>query len=289
LITLSWVGNIVYFSYNQLKKPVILLHYTDYSIYPEQPAEFELYYLTNRNENIEIKRIELPNMPLFAQVRNDEMNTYNSIVLKRAVVNMDRPKFEYITSNGDFNLEELAVYFSDGSMQNLNIGEIYLRNKRVPLGEVALKSVASGSSNGNQGFHLLTVEKPVIIESIEYPFRDKLGEAFQVSVTSSTDTWEERRSSIEEVNQASMNVDENALLETLRFPIRLEKGNTLRIAYEFQFDKADQRQYDWYKLQMKINFVKEDGLKETIEVEMHNTPEFQNRNFLEFAKQRRWE
>lgn len=291
LLILSWVGNLVYFFNYRLDKPVVLSQYTDYLIYPNQSAYFELYYLTNQGSKVNIERIGQPDNLFFpAQIQNAQVNTYNPYVLKRALVIVNSSNIDSITEKEDLKLEQLSVYFSDGSMQKVDIGEIHFRNKREAITESAFRSVASGSFNNDHGFHLLTAEEPVTIESIEYPFKDRLGDAFQVSATLSTISWTEQQESIEGPNRINMDIDEKSLLETIPFPIRLEKGNALRVAYQFRFDKEiDLRKYDFYKLKMKINFVTDEGQKETTEVEMHNTPEFQKEDILKLMKERREE
>lgn len=300
ILILSWVVNLSYFYVHQLREPVFLKQYISGRFYPKQNLEFDFYYITNRNEDLDVVSVEIPQLnPFSPNLKTFQYNTYGSHVLKFARVTIDTPFFDLIPAAG-LRINKLRVHYRNGLSQEVSIGEFAFEPAPVsdlasPQEQPALKNLSSGVSSNRTGFSSFSAEKSMTIQKVDYPWKDILGEGLRVYVKVTQDgssAFERMRSDAKEdplqQNLQEENYSQDQLLDKTYFPLRLEKGESLTLFYQFDPIPANTlRAYDYCRVGAQIQYQTEDGKQDQAEFSINNSPSFVEKDIRRILKERR--
>lgn len=300
ILILSWVVNISYFYAHQLREPVFLKQYISGRFYPKQNLEFDFYYLTNRNEDLDVVSVEIPQFNQFMpNLRTFQYNTYGPYILKFARVTINSSLFDLIPAAG-LKIEKLMVHYRNGLSKEVNIGEFAFEpasvsNLAPPQEQPALKNLSSGVSNNQTGFSSFLAEKPMTLQKVDYPWKDILGEGLRVYVKVAKDgspALDRTRSDTKEdplqQNLQEENYSQDQLLEKTHFPLRLEKGESLTLFYQFDPIPANTLwAYDYCRVGAQIQYQTEDGKQDQAEFSIINGPNYVEKDIRKILKERR--
>lgn len=294
ILILSWVGNLSYFYAHQLREPVFLKQYISGRFYPKQNLEFDFYYITNRDEDLDVVSVEIPQFhQVMPKLRTVQYNTYGSYVLKFARVTLDSAFFDLIPAAG-LRIDKLTVHYRNGLSQEVSIGE-FAFEPAPPQEQPALKNLSSGTSNNQTGFSSFSAEKSMTIQKVDYPWKDILGEGLRVYVKVTQDgssAFDRTRSDAKEdplqQNLQEENYSQDQLLEKTHFPLRLEKGESLTLFYQFDPIPAKTlRAYDYCRVGAQVQYHTEDGKQDQAEFSINNSPNFVEKDIRRILKERR--
>lgn len=267
VLVLLWAGNLIYFQKQQLPKPLFLKHYYAFSVGGDSSLEFQINYLVNRSKDIELVGLEIAGKDVRLQVRKGGASTFTHYYLKTDMVIINGQELDKLLSSEDAAISKLEAYFSDGSRQDVKIGEIYLVDERMTA-DSPLQVRVNGSSNQNQGFTLFYANAPLVVKSLENHFQDRLGASYKVYLDRSqteingpgfndsqtyrngqrfSDPRDEHETIAKFSTQAGQEVTKDM------FPFTVESGETFRLSYSFAFDRGNPaKAYDYYQIEGKV-------------------------------------
>ncbi|WP_199613868.1 hypothetical protein [Paenibacillus alkalitolerans] len=208
LIVLSWVGNLVYYQQLQLSKPLFMKHYYDITVLNGQT--FGIYYLANKTLDIDVSHIELPEAPDARITTLGHLKSeYTHQVLKEFNVAFHEGSQEAWREKGDVVITHINVYYTDGTSESVDIGEIHLRSPMNWSRKLEFQS-GGGSSDGT-GFYSQRALEDVMVTGIAHHFQQLLTDILQLELT------------VPGYNSAEV--------KDIPFPILLKKNDTVYLRY----------------------------------------------------------
>jgi hypothetical protein len=288
IILLSWNGNYLYFSMNQLDKPIMLKHY--YQKHIEEETTLELHYLINRNQKLDISNIHIPGLDYVQMI--DEgypHNTYRHYVLKKVYVKINQHLLEEKIQEG-FIITEIEAYLTNGERVVYDVGQITLGEwDRGPFDFRA----AGGSSDGSS-FDLMAAEKDLTLHSYEVPFLNKLSEGLTVYINKEQ---AELVPIASEMRNGHHLPDENPAeklkditdekLEESIFPLGLGVGELLNVEHQFSFREDDPNRLHFYYFEIKFIGETKEGHEFKQGSNLHWYPHFSEKEIKEMIKEER--
>jgi hypothetical protein len=213
LLSLCWIGNIIYYNNKVLKKPIFLEHYYDI---PEEMSDFNLYYIQNINSKDQVARVVFPEVgqtPVFSEETDN--NDYNDIdkryyVLKIIKINIYNGMSNMPAEYKNKTITKAQVQFSSGKSMNVNLGKIYFNSDEGDNN--GLEQFSSLASNDNTGNYSYRVKKDIMITGINC----KLDKAVK--------------------DMVRINVD-GKFISNNKFPIKLKAGCGFYIVYKMNLNK----------------------------------------------------
>ncbi|MBS4220576.1 hypothetical protein KHA96_19950 [Bacillus sp. FJAT-49711] len=242
---ISLLGNYLFFVSKQLKEPIMLKHYYDTQVGVNSTLQFQ--YLTNRNDNIEIAWFTIPDSEITLPVSDDQIyNTYRHHQLKIVHINVTE-EIEEIINNEELRITEVETHFTNGEIQLMDIGDVFLRKYKE--NNTPFDFSASGSSSDHTGYTVAVAKKDVNITELEIPFADKMEKVIKIYVGEKQRTPE---------NHFDI-VPKGELLTKDSFPISKKKGDYLSMEYQIKFDKDDKNKLHLYTGEIQLIGVDEHG------------------------------
>ncbi|MBO8172131.1 MAG: hypothetical protein H0Z33_09575 [Bacillaceae bacterium] len=211
-------GNFIYFQSQQLSSPIMLKHYYDLPLDPE--VRFELHYLVNRDEEMDISWISIPGLD-YVQTINDYQGSGQSFrhhKLKSVMVVINGDLLKQNNGNQDqWIFTEVTAHLTNGNTKTFPVGKVVITEFK----ESPLKFKATGSSTDGTGFRVLEAEEELDIQQVEIPFSEQLLPDLKVLI------------------------DQQPYTEDL-LPIKLKKGDLIEVNHQFSFDETNSSRLHYY-------------------------------------------
>ena len=243
-VLLCLIISIIFYVQFLLDEPVFLKHYYDFVIYDDM--RMNLHFITNSSDNKRIQRIEFPQLPDdFAYIELDyfiNINesgyfhsrkfthySYNELSLLIHVLGEDENESEERVV-----LDKAVVHYSNGDIQETNIGKIIL-HKNVKKSNM-LDSVFTKSSSDNTSAEGFEPSDNIIIESIKSDLDDELKGIFDLKMDGED-------------------------VRSLNYPISVSADETFRFESQFKFEPGDDKIYNVYDIHGRISTADSQGNK----------------------------
>lgn len=244
-LALLWLGNIYYYREHQLPEPLFMKHFYDLG-YGDK-ISFNLFYLVNRNQKVELAALEIPGYMSVGTFTVDYAD-YKYYKLMRATVELDSNDVKNATKSDRLVLKDLKVTFSDGKEQKVNVGEINIALDKPKESRFIPVSVSSSSDNtGSSEFDQLG--QPVKLNSLKYRFSDLLADGLKFSINGKP-------------------------VEKSLFPLEIKANERINLKHAFAFDRSDRRAYNFYLLELLLNMETQDGKTVMGSALINNNPSF---------------
>ncbi|MFG6115933.1 hypothetical protein ACGTN9_12135 [Halobacillus sp. MO56] len=272
LALLSWLGNSIYFSINQLETPIILKQYQE--IEQGENTPLQVQYITNRHKPVEITSVELPGLITSPAQHNysgtfvDDGNPGQSVLqqfrhhtLKAFSFNIEHNQLkEMLDKNGKFEFQQATVFFSDGTSQQVDLGNINF----VKINhDDTFSHMASSSSNQNEDGLLMKTERTFTLQKLYYPFEDQLHEAFQVNIADDQNLlaslYTDMTAKEPPASGSGERVLEGTSITDYPLPVDFDKGDWLQISSRFDFGREDPNRFHRYRFPIRAIAETEDG------------------------------
>ncbi|SEA85314.1 hypothetical protein SAMN05421743_109112 [Thalassobacillus cyri] len=270
---LSWLGNSIYFSINQLETPIILKQY--HEIEQGENTPLQVHYITNRHNPAEITSIELPGLFTYNAQNNYSGTFYGGAEnpgqsflqqfrhhkLKAFSFEIDKNQLkEKLDKNGKFEFQQATVFFSDGTSQQVVLGNISFIKVNP---DDMFSHMASSSSNQNEDGLLMKTEHAFTLQKLHYPFEDQLHEAFQVNIADDQKQLASLYTDMAAKETPASGLGERVLEGTsitdYPLPVEFGKGDWLQISSRFDFEKEDPNRFHRYRFPIRAIGKTEDG------------------------------
>ncbi|MGE5704512.1 MAG: hypothetical protein ACM32O_18445 [Clostridia bacterium] len=224
---LLWTGSLGVYQEQRLKKPLVLAHYV-YAQQGEDQYKLSLFYVTNRSDQTKLTAIRLPGQA-------DEWITYEKHAARseNAYVLLNETYVEIpIESKPHESVTHITAFFSDGSEQDVDIGELLFVSKLATSG--ILEPSNSNSYTNTTGRKYFVVKENVRLTNISVlPAGLSPNE---LGVTINGKEWSSASGSIE-----------------------LKKGFGMRLDYVLTLPDQDHRLGAYIQPALMLEFEKEDG------------------------------
>lgn len=261
IVVFLYSGNIIYFQMQQLSGPFFLDHYYDFELNRDGVGTVDLYYVTNKKEDIDIWSIAIPEVE-FAVVKHDvvhqELTHYQ---VKRATVELNG-----INVTNELKFEMIDVQFSQQDRKQFSIGEIILRPSTYVETERPIEFLASGSSSNQMNFSLFETTENLQMKEINYSFQNLLDNQFEVYFDYNTDKLNGLK------NKLQSNIDEDheqmnqlmwqqngIALDKIHFPIKFKKGDAVKVNSSFHFANNSPLKKSAFQFELRLIFETENG------------------------------
>lgn len=287
-VALLYLGNILYFQTQQLDGPFFLKHYYDVKVNENGMTRIELYYVTNKQE--QILNVFIPGMD-FTRVSYDGVyQDFPHYQIKKAVVEVDRMNKEEVLTH-----TKLDVQFAHAGLIEYEIGEIIFRLSITTDTETEspVRFLAAGSSSDYTGYSLFEMVEPVQLVEIDFPFHHALKDELHIFVDFDNDDingFKEKLQSseldeeMEEFVRKHMWNVQGIELNNLPLPIAFEKNDSVKVNSAFMFDETSLQKHSVYEFSIRLLFETEDGMKTVVRSHLNYQPYFSNRDIRELAK-----
>ncbi|MCR2823433.1 hypothetical protein [Lederbergia panacisoli] len=240
---ISMIGNYLFFVSKQLKEPIMLKHYYDTQVGVGSMLEFQ--YVTNRNDDTEISWFIIPNSDIRLPVSSDQTyQTYRHHQLKNVYTTITEEIARKLNKSA-LEMTQLEVYFSNGDMKLMDIGEIILHEFKENNSPFDFR--AGGGSTDNTGFSVAVATKDVNITGLEIPYADKFEKSIKLYVGDTERT------------PPNFQSPKGELLTIDSFPIHKKKGDYLSFDYQIQFEQDDKNKHHLYTFEIKLVGNDENG------------------------------
>lgn len=251
VVLASLLGNYIVFAGSQLKEPIFFRHY--YEVPANPGMMIELNYITNRNSarEIGIAWATIPGTEMMLGPPHElQTHTYTHYLHKSAALELPEYFFDDWKEDS-MTLSQLQIYFTNGEMKLVDIGEVILYKPVDPLFDF----ISSGGSTGNKGFNSLKATENVEITGIDIPFSKDLQSALSIGFSDITEN--ELHKFINSSNP--IDYPDAEMPPNHSFPFSVQKEDLLSITYQLAFDENDPNRLNMYDIAIKINGINEEG------------------------------
>jgi len=254
LIAASWVGNLVYYHHSQLPKAIFLKHHIEEVRAPGY--SFELFYLENKHEKRKLNRIIIPELPNAMIAPMPERNRYTHQTMGSMMVQItDLGTSEEQTGGTEpLIIHTVQGYFSDGSMDNMDIGEIRLYTLPADNHENTIASNWSSASSDGTGLYNFLALKKLQITGISTAYLNELGDSFSLLIDIG------RKLPTGSGMPSYQSVAETPLNAT-EYPISIHEGDEVSLKYHLNqpLTDASSGSADIYQLLIQLTYEPENG------------------------------
>ncbi|WP_127582336.1 hypothetical protein [Paenibacillus koleovorans] len=191
------------------------------------------YYIDNRDATRKPFRFDLSNGLIMNVSHTQSLDHSGRLQLYQVTVSLDQQTMDRVAEPR--TLKQLQVWYSDGTVDTVEIGELLIHPTILPRSPNHLRMLSGGSSSDGTGHSVFQAEKDVTLHSASYSFQEQLADVIELMQKS---TSEERFSS---------------------WPIVLPAGSTIDVGYRFQLPPKDSRRFNAYKLM--IHYWDIDGMR----------------------------
>ncbi|WP_432664052.1 hypothetical protein R9X47_26420 [Wukongibacter baidiensis] len=297
LISISWIGNLIYYYSQQLSEPLFLNHYYEMTL--DNDTSFDIYYLINKNKDIDLRWAEIPGIEdVKFELLEYDVETFNHQMLKRGRFKININAFKEVKLEEDkYIFNEIIAHFSNDEVKRVDIGKVIIYKEDSNNIESPIIGRSSGSSSTNRQYRLFEANKPLTIMGFDYDLKKYLDGFLYIFL----DYPQSRSNKLTEVENKEKNdstkykgdvedlfsVDGVELRQEL-FPIKLNKEENIIINNRFYSkDNEDERRYNYYQIYARLRVETEDGEEYIRDCEMHYNPYFDNSDIVSIIKERR--
>lgn len=291
IILFLFIGNIIYFNKYRLNKPIFMNHYYEISMYDDD-VNFNLYYLVNNDETLDVNYIEIPEFDDFSVGVNNssivqERYTYHK--LKAISIRIEKEALDDILKNKDkLIFDKIIAHLRNGNIEETNIGQvcIYKINNKLNPDEYLDFQMAGASNQGNQ-VTTFQVKKPFQLKNIDFNLKNNLEGFLDIYLSKSSSSEVElknRHSDISSEGNDIFSTNGNKL-QDMKFPLKFKKGDHIKIINKF--NKKKKLAENYYILTPKLIMENEEGIKLVKKIHMHSNPYFDNSDIKKYVDERR--
>lgn len=257
ILALVWTGNIYYYHQHQLSKAQFMTHY--YDLYGRKTIIFNLYYLVNREDDLEVISIYFPKLDYHARLHPSGIRQREGYY-KIKTVHVEIDKEELKPPDGEKILvQEGVISFSDGTTENHELGKLYFNLEDQPS---HLVTHSVGSRSDNTGYTYLRAKERVTVSGLESSFREDFDDVFDIMIN-------------------------NTPLSEGVFPFQAGKNDRIDVKYSLSFngEVEDPRQHIFLNFSMSLLTENEEGQKGRSYFSMNYFPVFEFDDLKKIVRQ----
>ncbi|TFB13378.1 hypothetical protein E3U55_16180 [Filobacillus milosensis] len=197
VITLSTIGNSIYYQAQQIEEPIFLDHYYTKSI-DGSPLKFS--YITNKQDTSRVSYVTinghdfyLEQDTFFYQSNNQSRNVYEyqHHAIRELFITLKENQLQDIKK--PFRFTEMTVHFADGSSVVADIGKVILKDRENNTQSEAIFENRHYGTGGGRVIISKNFNKNAQIQSIYFPFeeaRDNIETKLKTETGTTKEEWQ---------------------------------------------------------------------------------------------------
>lgn len=186
IILITFILSLATSYFLRLDKPVFLQSYVELQLPVLENGDygsdqFEIRYITNTNDNRVVNNIEFIDLPgLYAYVYDTEISGLTEGMYSIRSVNVFVDGYQIQGPIQEMHLNKAKVYFTDGSAEIIDIGDIVLFDSREGYEYFEFVS-GSGSSDGIEST-LSEVKEDITLLKVDSPLLRNIEEYIEIQI-----------------------------------------------------------------------------------------------------------
>ncbi|GIP01014.1 hypothetical protein J14TS5_60990 [Paenibacillus lautus] len=256
-VACSWVGNVWYYEANQLERTVFLEHHVETR--EGGGSVFDLYYVEDKRADKTLSSIRIEGYPEQIVTPYPQSAEYQRQCLGKMMVNLNKPA-PGKEGAGEQRKEpvlirEITALYSDGTSEQVDIGEIYVwpgvydQEDQDPI-----SGTSGGSSSDNSGYESAVVSRPLQLTAFSSKLLD-IAEDGDLRIFVDISRQIPGTSYRSQPSEAHIELRGEPINE-IQLPFQINKGDSIRISH--QFDMSLEKSMQVYQLILRTTFL-EDG------------------------------
>ncbi|MGG4340119.1 hypothetical protein [Paenibacillus lautus] len=286
-VACSWVGNIWYYEANQLGRTVFLEHHVETR--EGGGSVFDLYYVEDKRADKTLSSIRIEGYPEQIVTPHPQYAEYQRQYLGKVMVNLDKPAHGK-EGAGEQRKEpvlvrEITALYSDGTSEQVDIGEIYVwpgvygQENQDPI-----SGTSGGSSSDNLGYESAVVSRPLQLTAFSSKLLD-IAEEGDLRIFVDISRQIPGTSYRSPPSEAHIELRGEPINE-IQLPFQINKGDSIRVSHQFDMPPLE-KSMQVYQLILRTTFL-EDGrrywYRDTM-IPYHPSPT--DREMTEFVRESR--
>lgn len=257
LAACSWIGNVWYYEANQLGRTVFLEHHVETR--EGGGRVFDLYYVEDKQADKRLSSIRIEGYPGQIVTPYPRYAEYQRQYLGKMMVNLNAPEQKGTGEKLEepILIREVTAHYSDGSSEQVNVGEIYVwpgvyrQEERDPI-----SWTSGGSSSDHSGYDSAVVKRPVQLTA----FSSKL---LDIALEGHLRIYADISSQIPGTSYRSQPSEAHIELrgepiDEIQLPLNIHKGDSIRISHQFDMPSLE-KSLQVYQFLLKTTFMEESG------------------------------
>ncbi len=220
----------------KIGKPILLNHY--YELGGSNGETFDIYYLEDRNPDIRVQRIDMPDALSYhlRQYDRSPKQTYQHHILYHVMFQL-QPSDTMDTYGEDMETTLLHVYYSDGTRETVPFGRLFIEGngKQTPKNDDSNESIvnwySTGGSSNYSGFTQAKAEMPFKLTGTDSIQAGRLGSWLELKLLMPDGS--DVRSPSEEL--LSGEKIRGIPLPQVDYPLDVAQDDILQLNYQFRF------------------------------------------------------
>ncbi|KOP66437.1 hypothetical protein AMS62_15240 [Bacillus sp. FJAT-18019] len=233
-VTCSWIGNVWYYEANQLGRTAFLEHHVETREGDGQI--FDLYYVEDKRADVTLRSIGIEGYPDLIVTSQPHYAEYQRQYLGKMMVKLNKPSIhkepaEELSAEPVL-VQEITANYTDGTSEQVDIGEIYIWPAMYHQGaQDSISWTSSGSSSDNIGFTSAVVNRPVELTAFSSKLMG-LVEAGDLQINADISGQVPGRSYQTPPSKAQIELSGKPIAE-ISLPLKINQGGSIRISHQF--------------------------------------------------------
>lgn len=254
LVTCSWIGNVWYYEANQLGRTAFLEHHVETREGDGQI--FDLYYVEDKRADVTLRSIRIDGYPDLIVTFNPQYAEYQRQYLGKMTVNLNKPSTQKEAreepSAEPVLVQEITADYTDGTSEQVDIGEIYIwptmyhRSTQNPI-----SWTSSGSSSNNTGYSSAVVKRSVELTAFSSKLMD-IVEAGDLQINADISGQVPGRSYQTPPSEAQIELRGDPI-EEISLPLMINQGGSIRISHQFNLHGSE-KSMKVYQFMLRTTF-----------------------------------
>lgn len=273
-LIILWAGNIIYYYRQILPEPIFIKQYSDVSYYNNTFLRFN--YILNKGEDNKISTVKIPEIEKNFYISDYDYNTFSNYKVKGFSIELQKEDIERIIKSGGV-IDKLQVYFTNGTVKEINIGKIKLYS--LPDKLHILNNFSSGSGGRNVQFEFFKAYEDIEITGIDFSELYSLNKNYNIYINTNQDELKKYSSespTIVNNNRSNLLNMKGTLINSVTFPLKLKKGELMNVITSFENNKESPI-IDIYDIRGIIKFKRDNGDVMYEDCFISYYPEFNNK------------
>ncbi|MGG3283690.1 hypothetical protein [Paenibacillus solani] len=257
-VTCSWIGNVWYYEANQLSRTAFLEHHVETREGDGQL--FDLYYVEDKRADVTLRSIGIEGYPDLIVTSQPHYAEYQRQYLGKMMVNLNKPSIQKEPaeelSAEPVLVQEITANYTDGTSEQVDIGEIYIWPAVYQQGaQDPISWTSSGSSSDNTGYTSGVVARPVELTAFASKLMD-IVEAGDLQINADISGQVPGRSHQTPPSEAQIELSGDPI-KKIALPLKINQGSSIRISHKFNMH-GSLKSMKVYQFMLRTTFV-EDG------------------------------
>lgn len=259
-VACSWVGNVWYYEANQLGRTVFLEHHVETR--EGGGRVFDLYYVEDKRADKTLSSIRIEGYPEQIVTPYPKYAEYQRQYLGKMMVNLNKPAPEEEAPEEEkfkepILVREITALYSDGTSEQVDIGEIYIwPGVYAQEDQDPVSWTSGGSSSDNSGYDSAVLKRPLRLTAFSSKLLDIADEG-DLRIHADISGLIPGTSYQSQPSEAHIEL-RGEPIDEIQLPLKINKGDSIRISHQFDMPSL-KKSMQVYQLILRTTYMEEGG------------------------------